>query len=97
MRTLWRNAHLTTLADATGWGFIRRGALVADDDVIRWVGFDADLPAGMSVVAEQQLDDQRFLRRQAWRAGKAGRHVGDLTNCKTDVEDRGQAGLKTRF
>jgi imidazolonepropionase len=46
MRTLWRNAHLTTLADASGWGFIRRGALVVDDELIRWVGSDADLPAG---------------------------------------------------
>ena len=55
MRTLWRNVHLTTLAETSGWGFIRRGALVADDGVIHWVGSDADLPAGMTVDAEHQL------------------------------------------
>ena len=58
MRTLWRNAHLTTLADASGWGFVRRGAIVADDDVICWVGSDADLPAGLTVDAEHQLDGE---------------------------------------
>jgi imidazolonepropionase len=58
MRTLWRNAHLATLAEASGWGFIRRGAMVVDDQVIRWVGSDADLPAGLGVDAEHQLDGE---------------------------------------
>ena len=58
MRTLWRNAHLTTLAETSGWGFIRRGALVADDEVLRWVGADADLPAGLTVDAEHRLDGE---------------------------------------
>ena len=58
MRTLWRNAHLTTLAETSGWGFIRRGALVADDEVLRWVGADADLPAGLTVDAEHHLDGE---------------------------------------
>ena len=58
MRTLWRNAHLTTLAEANGWGFIRRGALVVDDDILRWVGSDADLPAGLTVDAEHHLDGE---------------------------------------
>ena len=52
VRTLWRNAHLTTLAAAAGWGFIRRGALVVDGDSSRWVGADGDLPAGLAVDAE---------------------------------------------
>jgi len=58
VRTLWRNAHLTTLAETSGWGFIRRGALVADDEVLRWVGADADLPAGLTVDAEHHLDGE---------------------------------------
>ena len=58
MRTLWRNAHLTTLAEASGWGFISRGAIVADDDVVRWIGPDADLPAGLTVDAEHHLDGE---------------------------------------
>ncbi len=55
MRTLYRNAHLVTLADANGWGFIRRGAIVVEDETLRWVGSDADLPAGLAVDAEHQL------------------------------------------
>ena len=58
MRTLWRNAHLATLADTSGWGFIRRGAIVTDDEVVRWVGADADLPAGLTVDAEHHLDGE---------------------------------------
>jgi len=58
VRTLWRNAHLTTLAETSGWGFIRRGALVTDDEVLRWVGADADLPAGLTVDAEHRLDGE---------------------------------------
>src|SRR6185369_14882474 len=58
VRTLWRNAHLTTLAETSGWGFIRRGALVTDDEVLRWVGADADLPTGLTVDAEHHLDGE---------------------------------------
>jgi imidazolonepropionase len=58
VRTLWRNAHLTTLAEANGWGFIRRGALVVDDDILRWIGSDADLPEGLTVDAEHHLDGE---------------------------------------
>jgi len=58
VRTLWRNAHLTTLAEVSGWGFIRRGALVVDDDILRWVGSDADLPTGLTVDAEHHLDGE---------------------------------------
>jgi len=58
VRTLWRNAHLTTLAETSGWGFIRRGALVTDDEVLRWIGADADLPAGLTVDAEHHLDGE---------------------------------------
>ena len=58
MRTLWRNAHLATLAEATGWGFVRRGAMIVEDETLRWVGSDADLPAGLTVDAEHRLDGE---------------------------------------
>ena len=55
MTTLWRNAHLTTLAEPTGWGRIERGALVIDGETLRWVGPEAALPAGLEVAAERDL------------------------------------------
>jgi imidazolonepropionase len=55
MTTLWRNAHIATLADGSGWGLIERGALLADDDRIAWVGAEADLPHGLQVQAEHDL------------------------------------------
>ncbi len=58
MRTLYRNAHLATLAEAIGWGSIRRGAMVVEDETLRWVGADADLPAGLTVDAEHHLDGE---------------------------------------
>ena len=58
MRTLWRNARLATLAEATGWGFVRRGAMIVEDETLRWVGSDADLPAGLAVDAEHRLEGE---------------------------------------
>ena len=55
-RQLWRNAHLATLAGASGWGLIERGALLTDGPNLRWVGASADLPAGLAVDAEHDLD-----------------------------------------
>ena len=55
MITLWRNAHLTTLAGSIGWGSIADGALLTDGDTLRWVGADAALPAGLRPDAEHDL------------------------------------------
>jgi len=43
--TLWRHARLSTLADATGWGWIDDGALLVEGERLLWVGPDDELPA----------------------------------------------------
>ena len=55
MTTLWRNAHLVTLAESRGWGRIERGALVVEGDALRWVGEEAALPGDIKVDAERDL------------------------------------------
>ena len=55
MTTLWRNARLTTLSGATGWGDIERGALLVDGTSLRWVGEEAALPAALTIDAEHDL------------------------------------------
>jgi len=55
MQTLWRHAHLVTLADR-GYGEIERGALLTTGDRIAWVGADDALPAGLQVDAEHDLE-----------------------------------------
>ncbi len=55
MRSLWRNARVATLSDAS-WGLIERGALLVDGDRIEWVGAEAALPAGLRVDREHDLD-----------------------------------------
>jgi len=52
--TLWRGAHLVTLADERGWGLVERGALLVEGDTIAWTGAEADLPA--SVRADAEID-----------------------------------------
>jgi imidazolonepropionase len=52
-RRVWRNARVATLADASGWGLIERGAIVTEDARIAWIGAEADLPAPRGVVAEE--------------------------------------------
>jgi len=52
-RRVWRNARVATLADASGWGLIERGAIVTEDARIAWIGADADLPAPRGAVAEE--------------------------------------------
>jgi imidazolonepropionase len=42
---VWRHARVATLADASGWGLIERGAIVTEDARITWVGPDSALPA----------------------------------------------------
>jgi imidazolonepropionase len=54
--TLWRNARLATLDGDAPWGLVERGALVVDGATLRWVGAEADLPRGLSVQAEHDLD-----------------------------------------
>jgi len=54
--TLWRGARLATLADARGWGLVERGAVLADDGAIAWVGDEDELPAGLRVDAEVELN-----------------------------------------
>ncbi len=54
--SLWRNARLATLDGDAPWGLVERGALVVDGATVRWVGAEADLPRGLSVQAEHDLD-----------------------------------------
>jgi imidazolonepropionase len=55
-RRVWRHARVATLADATGWGLVERGAVVTEGAHIAWVGAEADLPAlGKAVVEEHDL------------------------------------------
>ena len=57
VRRVWRHARLATLADATGWGLVERGAVVTEDARIAWVGAEAYLPAlGRGAVEEHDLD-----------------------------------------
>ena len=55
MKTLWRHAHLATLAGDAPWGTIARGALLVDDEKLVWVGAEVDLPRGLAVDAEHDL------------------------------------------
>lgn len=48
--SIWRNARLTTLRDASGWGLIDNGALVTEGDAISWVGDMSALPAYLSTL-----------------------------------------------
>ena len=57
VRRVWRHARLATLADASGWGLIERGAIVTEGARIAWVGAEADLPAmGSAITEEHDLD-----------------------------------------
>ena len=55
MLTLYRNTRLCTLSGAHGWGLIDDGALLAQGQILRWVGAAADLPADASIAAEHDL------------------------------------------
>ena len=54
--TLWRNARLTTLAQATGWGLVENGALLTRGDTLEWVGAWSDLPAKVHGQIAQEHD-----------------------------------------
>ncbi len=53
MKTLWRQARLATMDGSAPWGWIERGALLADGDRIAWVGADDALPAGLAADARE--------------------------------------------
>lgn len=44
---LWRNAQLATLAGTEPWGWVADGALVTEQEHIRWAGPEAALPAAL--------------------------------------------------
>lgn len=52
--TLFRQCKLATL-EGGDWGWIEKGALVAQDGLITWVGAERDLPAGLAVSQEHAL------------------------------------------
>ena len=55
-RRVWRHARVATLAGASGWGLIERGAIVTEDARIAWIGPESDLPAlGKAAVEEHDL------------------------------------------
>ena len=55
--TLWRNARLVTLADASSWGLIDAGALLTCGTQIEWVGALSEMPATLAarVTVEHDL------------------------------------------
>jgi len=53
--TLWRNARLATLDGSAPWGLVERGAIVAGQDGLGWVGAQSELPRGLAVDAEHDL------------------------------------------
>jgi imidazolonepropionase len=55
-RMLWRHAKLATLSGAAPWGVIDHGALVSEGERIVWVGAAGELPAGLDVTMEHDLD-----------------------------------------
>ena len=54
-RTLYRHAHLATLAGNSPWGWVPDGALLTEGAHITWVGAECDLPAGLHVDSEIDL------------------------------------------
>lgn len=53
--TLWRDARLATLTGPAGYGLVEDGALLVQGERLHWVGPQAQLPAGLGVVAEHRL------------------------------------------
>jgi len=57
VRRVWRHARVATLAGASGWGLIERGALITEGAHIAWIGAEADLPApGKGPLEEHDLE-----------------------------------------
>jgi imidazolonepropionase len=53
--TLWRNAHVVTLAGREAWGLIDKGALLVEGDRLRWIGRELDLGSRRDIEAEHDL------------------------------------------
>jgi imidazolonepropionase len=54
--TLWRHGRLATLDGEAPWGLVEQGAMLVDGAALAWVGAEADLPGGLDVRAEHDLD-----------------------------------------
>jgi imidazolonepropionase len=52
--TLWRNARIATMDGSRAWGWIERGALLAEGGRIAWVGADNAVPRGPA--AQREID-----------------------------------------
>ncbi len=54
--TLYRNARLVTLDGAAAWGLVEHGAMLLDGSRLSWVGAQRDLPRGLAVEREHDLE-----------------------------------------
>jgi imidazolonepropionase len=59
MTSLWRHARIATMDGPRPWGWIERGALLAEGGVIAWVGPEGDLTRGLQ--PQQEFDLQGAL------------------------------------
>ncbi len=57
--TLWRHARIATMHGPQPWGWIERGALLAEGERIAWVGPEGQLPRG--ITPQQEFDLQGAL------------------------------------
>lgn len=55
MLTLYRNARLCTLDGTHGWGLIDEGALLAEGNMLRWVGSESELPSDVAAARTHDL------------------------------------------
>jgi imidazolonepropionase len=53
--SLWRHARLATFVPGRPWGWIDDGALLVQHDLLRWVGPQHELPAGLHADVEHDL------------------------------------------
>jgi imidazolonepropionase len=57
--TLWRHARIATMHGSQPWGWIERGALLAEGERIAWVGVEGDIPRDAK--PQQEFDLQGAL------------------------------------
>ena len=57
--TLWRHARIATMHGPQPWGWIERGALLAEGERIVWVGTEGEIPR--SAAPQQEFDLQGAL------------------------------------
>jgi imidazolonepropionase len=53
--TLWRHAHIATMHGREAWGWIERGALLAEGERIVWVGAEGEIPRDAKPQQEFEL------------------------------------------